>query len=109
VVRNPLAGPEIIGITSAAGLGAVFVLVILPDAPVEAVPIAAFIGAFVAFGCVYLAAWQGGVSPARLALVGIAVSAFCAAGINLLVAIAKLRVAQALVWLVGSTYAHSSR
>ncbi|MEQ8464701.1 iron ABC transporter permease [Coleofasciculus sp. E1-EBD-02] len=105
VVRNPLAGPEIIGITSGAGLGAVFVLVILPNAPVEAVSIAAFIGAFVAFGCVYLAAWQGGVSPARLALVGIAVSAFCAAGINLLVAIAKLRVAQALVWLVGSTYA----
>lgn len=107
VVRNPLAGPEIIGITSGAGLGAVFVLVILPNAPVEAVPIAAFIGAYVAFGCVYLAAWQGGVSPARLALVGIAVSAFCSAGINLLVAIAKLRVAQALVWLVGSTYART--
>ncbi|MBE9125217.1 MULTISPECIES: Fe(3+)-hydroxamate ABC transporter permease FhuB [unclassified Coleofasciculus] len=107
VVRNPLAGPEIIGITSGAGFGAVFVLVLLPNAPIEAVPVAAFIGAFAAFGCVYLAAWRGGISPARLALVGIAVSAFCSAGINLLVAIAKLRVAQALVWLVGSTYARS--
>ncbi len=48
---------------------------------------------------------QNGVAPGRLALVGIAVSAFCAAGINLLVVMSKLRVAQALVWLAGSTYA----
>jgi ABC-type Fe3+-siderophore transport system permease subunit len=66
---------------------------------------AAFVGACAAFGLVYLASWRGGVSPNRLALVGIAVSAFCAAGINLLVVQAQLRVAQALVWLSGSTYA----
>ncbi|MBD1925121.1 iron ABC transporter permease [Trichocoleus sp. FACHB-90] len=105
VVRNPLAGPEIVGITSGAGLGALLILVLLPNAPVEVVPIAAFIGAFAAFGVVYLASWQGGISPSRLALVGIAVSAFCAAGTNILVVMAKLRVAQALVWLAGSTYA----
>ncbi|MEA5527350.1 iron chelate uptake ABC transporter family permease subunit, partial [Nodularia spumigena] len=53
--------------------------------PRTVIPIGAFIGAVVAFGVVYVAAWQNGVAPARLALVGIAVSAFCAAGINLLV------------------------
>jgi len=105
VVRNPLAGPEIIGITSGAGLGAMLILALLPNAPVAAVPIAAFIGAFAAAIVVYLASWQNGVAPGRLALVGIAVSAFCAAGINLLVVMSKLRVAQALVWLAGSTYA----
>ncbi len=105
VVRNPLAGPEIVGITSGAGFGALLVLVLLPNAPIEAVPVASFVGAFAAFGVVYLASWQGGISPARLALVGIAVSAFCSAGINLLVVSAKLRVVQALVWLAGSTYA----
>lgn len=105
VVRNPLAGPEIVGITSGAGFGALLVLVLLPNAPIEALPVASFVGAFAAFGVVYLASWQGGISPARLALVGIAVSAFCSAGINLLVVMAKLRVAQALVWLAGSTYA----
>ena len=105
VVRNPLAGPEIVGITSGAGFAALLVMIVIPNAPVEAVPIAAFIGAFAAFGIVYLAAWQGGIVPARLALVGIAVSAFCAAGINLMIVSAKLRVAQALVWLSGSTYA----
>jgi ferric hydroxamate transport system permease protein len=105
VVRNPLAAPEIMGITSGAGLGALLVLVLVPDIPVTFIPIAAFIGAIVAFGVVYLAAWQNGVAPARLALIGIAVSAFCAAGINLLVVKSKLQVAQALVWLAGSTYA----
>lgn len=105
VVRNPLAGPEIVGITSGAGFGALLVLVLLPNAPIEALPVASFVGAFAAFGVVYLASWQGGISPARLALVGIAVSAFCSAGINLLVVIAKLQVAQALIWLAGSTYA----
>ncbi|BAB72345.1 permease protein of iron(III) ABC transporter [Nostoc sp. PCC 7120 = FACHB-418] len=105
VVRNPLAGPEIMGITSGAGFGALLVLVLIPNAPVTFIPIAAFIGAVVAFGVVYLAAWQNGVAPGRLALVGIAVSAFCAAGINLLVVKSKLQVAQALVWLAGSTYA----
>ncbi len=105
VVRNPLAGPEIVGITSGAGFAALLVMIVIPNAPVEAVPIAAFIGAFAAFGIVYLAAWQGGIVPSRLALVGIAVSAFCGAGINLMIVSAKLRVAQALVWLSGSTYA----
>ncbi|MEA5504639.1 Fe(3+)-hydroxamate ABC transporter permease FhuB [Halotia wernerae UHCC 0503] len=105
VVRNPLAGPEIMGITSGAGFGALLALVLLLNVSVTLIPVAAFIGAVVAFSVVYLAAWQNGVAPARLALVGIAVSAFCAAGINLLVVKSKLQVTQALVWLAGSTYA----
>ena len=105
VVRNPLAGPEIIGITSGAGFSALLVLILVPDAPIEVVQLTAFSGAFAALGLVYAASWQGGLAATRLALVGLAVSAFCAAGTNLLVFIAKLRVAQAIVWLSGSTYA----
>lgn len=105
VVRNPLAGPEIVGVTSGAGLGAMLVLVLVPNATSEALSFAASFGAVAAFGLVYLLAWRQGVLPARLALVGIAVSAFCSAGINVLVVLAKLRVAQAIVWLSGSTYA----
>lgn len=81
VVRNPLAGPEIVGMTSGSGFAALLILVFVPNAPVEIVPLAAFIGAFAAIDIVYLASWRNGVSPARLALV----------------VMAKLRVAQALV------------
>ena len=105
VVRNPLAGPEIVGVTSGAGLGAMLVLVLLPTASPTILSLAASVGAVTAFGLVYGLSWQQGVLPARLALVGIAVSAFCAAGINVLVVFAQLRVAQAIVWLSGSTYA----
>ena len=107
VVRNPLASPEIIGITSGAGLFALIVLILIPNAPISLIPIAAMFGAFVTFAIVYLVAWQDGFAPGKLALVGIAVSAFCTAGINLLVVSARLQVAQALVWLSGSTYARS--
>ncbi|GAB4286971.1 MAG: Fe(3+)-hydroxamate ABC transporter permease FhuB [Oscillatoriaceae cyanobacterium] len=107
VVRNSIAGPEILGITSGAGLGAMLVLVLLPNAPVEAIAVAAFIGAFVAAAAVAAFSWRRGISPETLALVGIAVSAFCSSGINLLVVMAKLRVAGAIVWLAGSTYARA--
>ncbi len=105
VVRNPLAGPEIVGITGGAGLGALTVLVLFPGLPFALVPLAAFTGAFMAFAVVYLASWRNGLTATRLALVGVAVSAFCAAGINILVVKAQIRVASALVWLAGSTYA----
>lgn len=105
VIRNPLAAPSVLGVTSGAGLGGLILLIALPTAPVGLVPLAAFIGAAAAFGVVYGAAWQGGVSPVRLALVGIAVSAFCGALISLLVVRAGVRVAVALVWLSGSIYA----
>lgn len=105
VIRNPLAAPSVLGVTSGAGLGGLILLIALPAAPVGLVPLAAFLGAALAFGVVYGAAWRGGISPSRLALVGIAVSAFCGALISILIVRAGVRVAVALVWLSGSIYA----
>lgn len=105
VVRNPLAAPELVGVTSGAGVGAMVLLVVAPSVPVAFLPLAAFGGAVGAFVLVYLAAWRGGVSPERLALVGIGVSALGAAVINLLVVRSDMQIARALVWLSGSTYA----
>lgn len=105
VVRNPLAGPEVIGITSGAGVGALGAMVLFPGLPPAYLPVAAFLGAGLAFGVVYAASWRGGLEPTRLALVGLSVSAFAAALISVFVVRAQLRVAQALVWLAGSTYA----
>ena len=105
IVRNPLAAPSIVGVTSGAGLGGLLVLIALPQAPVGLLPLAAFAGALIAFGVTYAAAWQNGLSPIRLALIGVAVSAFCMAVSNWLVVQADVRVATALVWLAGSTYA----
>lgn len=104
VVRNPLAAPELVGVTSGAGVAALVLLVIFPSVSLAFLPAAAVAGALVAFGITYILSWKDGISPARLALIGIAVSAFGAAIINVLVLRSGLAVAPALVWLSGSTY-----
>ncbi len=107
VVRNPLAAPDIVGVMSGAGVGAMVLLLAFPEAPVAFLPGAAFVGAAVSFGVVYAASWRDGIQPERLALVGIGVAALGEAVINMLVVRADVRLAQALTWLSGSTYAQA--
>jgi len=105
VVRNPLADPSVIGVTSGAGLGALVFLIVLPQLPGALVPAAAFTGAVGAALVIFAISRKGGLQPAKVALIGMAVSAFASAGIQALVVKAQLRVASALTWLSGSTYA----
>lgn len=75
VMKNPLADPGIIGITSGAALVAVVVSAFFPFLA-TLTPVFSFIGGMIAFAIVYLLAWNGNVSPLRLILVGVAVDAF---------------------------------
>lgn len=106
-VRNPLADPQIVGVSSGAGVGAMVLLVLFPQLPAGWVPVGAFLGGIAAAVIVYAAAWRRGLSPTVLTLVGIAVAASGTALINILVVYAKLTLAPALTWLAGSTYARS--
>ncbi|AJC12489.1 ABC transporter permease [Berryella intestinalis] len=75
VIRNPLADPGIIGISSGAGFAAVAVTLFAP-ALFYFTPLIACAGGFAAFALVYALSWRGGsLSPLRIVLVGIAVSA----------------------------------
>lgn len=47
VVRNPLASPDVIGITKGASLVAIIVIMVFPTAPLIVLPIGSFIGALV--------------------------------------------------------------
>ena len=107
IVRNSLAAPDIIGITSGAALLAVMFIVFLPGSPFGSIQLAALVGAFVAFAVVYIASWQKntGISPMRIALVGISVSAFASSIINVIIIKADVVAASALIWLAGSTHA----
>lgn len=102
VIRNPLAAPDIIGVTKGAGLAAVSAILIWPSTNALELPVASFIGGFLAILLVYLAAYRGGASPVRLALVGIAVSAVCEALIRLLLIKNITAIGEALTWLTGS-------
>jgi ABC-type Fe3+-siderophore transport system permease subunit len=104
-VRNPFAGPELVGVTGGASVGAFVVLLAYPDASRWVLPGAAFAGSVAAMAIVLAAAGRHRGSPQRLALVGLAVSAAAAAITLLMVLRAQPAAAQAITWLAGSTYA----
>ncbi|MFC5701257.1 Fe(3+)-hydroxamate ABC transporter permease FhuB [Cohnella faecalis] len=106
-VRNPLADPQVVGVTSGAGFGAMLLMLVVPGAAAGWIPVGAVIGGVAAAAVVYASAWRRGLSPTVLVLVGIAVSAAGSAFINLFVIRAKLTLAPALAWLAGSTYGRS--
>lgn len=104
VIRNPLASPDVIGVTKGASVGAALVLLALPDAPAGLIPVAAFLGGMLAFGAIYLFAYKRGVSPVRLALTGIAIGAVCDSVLRFMLVKWPTNINSALVWMVGSLY-----
>lgn len=81
LLRNPLADPYLIGVSSGATLGAVMVLM-LPALPLLglSLPLAAFAGALAAFCLVLVVAKRRGrITPSRLVLSGVAVAALLTA------------------------------
>ena len=108
ITQNPLAAPGIIGVNAGASLAAVILLVLVPNAPVYALPLAAFLGAFIVTILIYLLAWKDGSSSQRLILVGVGFSLIATALTNILTTFGPIElVSQALFWLTGSVYGSS--
>ncbi|KAA0016969.1 iron ABC transporter permease [Salinicola corii] len=106
VMRNPLASPDTLGVTSGASAAAVGYLSLLAaDSGSAWLPLAAAAGALVAVGLVYRLAWHRGTTPLRLVLMGIGLSALLTAATTyLLVSSAFSTTLSAYVWLTGSVY-----
>lgn len=104
VIRNPLAAPDIIGVTKGAGVGGMLLTLLVPTASAALVPPVAFAGGLIGAALVYVFAYRGGASPVRLALVGIAVSAVFEAVIRFLLTKYPLNVNSSLIWLTGSLF-----
>lgn len=106
VMKNPLADPHIIGISSGAGLTGILVMLVFPGYEYLVTP-AAFIGAMAAATCIYILAWKNGIRPVRIILAGVAVSAFLGAGISALMILHSDKVHGALMWMAGGLAARS--
>lgn len=100
VMRNPLAGPNIIGVSAGGGLAALILLILFPEFYYLA-PIGAFIGSLLATLFIYILAWKEGALPTRLILAGVAVSSLLNAGINALMTFYPDRVAGVISFMVG--------
>ncbi|MBO0653302.1 iron ABC transporter permease [Streptomyces triculaminicus] len=103
VARNPLASPDVVGVTGGASLGAT--AVIASGAPAALTSPAALGGGLLAAGLLFLLAWRGGFTVSRLVLVGLAVQSGLAAAVNLLIVRFPAELASsALQWTTGSVY-----
>ncbi|MCY9514043.1 iron ABC transporter permease [Paenibacillus apiarius] len=104
VLRNPLAEPSILGVTSGGGVGGLLVLLVFPGLSAAWIPMGAIIGALAAMAIILAITWRSNWEPIMLALMGISVSAIASAIIQILIVRANIYITPALVWLAGSTY-----
>lgn len=107
VVRNPLASPDVIGITKGASLAAVIVIIVFPTAPLFVLPIASFAGALVISFILSLLISYKNVKGSQLALIGMAIGAIAMAVVQYLLIRHPMEANIALVWLTGSLFGRS--
>ncbi len=122
VIRNPLADPGVIGVSSGASL-AIVVFLLLADLlsktllagyqingqPVVLslnwLPFAALVGGMLVSALVLSLSWKQSISPARLALNGVAVGAVLNAAVMWIVVVwGGSRTETTILWLAGSLY-----
>ncbi|RAP42526.1 ABC transporter permease [Rhodovulum viride] len=102
MLRNPLASPDIVGITAGGSAAAVFAIVVLGWRGPEVSVFALAMGLAAALA-IYLLSWRNGVAGARLILIGIAISAMLDSAIAYILSIAPTWTLQeAMRWLAGS-------
>lgn len=102
VTRNPLSGPETLGLAQGAALASLAALLggFVPGNPLFVL----FPAAGACLTVLLLMLLCAGMSPARTALTGLAIAASLSAASTIVVIEAKLQVAEALSWLAGSTH-----
>lgn len=101
--RNPLASPDVMGITGGASLGAV--ALIAAGASQMLIPVGAVAGGLLAALLLGVFAWRSGLAVTRLVLTGLAVQAGLAAAVNLMIVRFPAELAgSALQWTTGSVY-----
>ncbi len=106
LLRNPLAEPYILGVSSGAAVGAVTAIVFgMTATSLVALPVSAFIGAIVAMALVLLMAGarRRGLDTRVLLLAGVVIGAFFNAIILLIINFADVETFRAaMLWIMGS-------
>lgn len=107
LLQNPLASPDVIGVTNGASAAAVFTLWITGSAGGTPLLVPAAISGALAVTILLVAlSWRGGGSPTRLVLIGVGLSAGLSAVTTLILVISPDATAMsAYIWLTGSLYA----
>ncbi|CAH1533482.1 Fe3+-hydroxamate ABC transporter permease FhuB [Vibrio jasicida] len=101
---NPMASPEVIGISSGTAIGLIIAMFTGVGASVVTLSIGGLIGALLTIFVIVLLNRKSGFQPERILLTGIAITALMNAIQSFILATGDPRSYQALAWLSGSTY-----
>jgi iron complex transport system permease protein len=106
IIRNPLASPDIIGITGGASLAAVaFISFLAGDVSIRWLPLVATLGAWMIALLIYMLAWKQGVTAIRLVLIGIGMASLLSALTTfIMVTSPDYKTSQSYLWLTGTVY-----
>ncbi len=106
VLRNPLADPYVLGISSGAAVGALLSILLRGggfSGPSLITPVAAALGALVVVAIVYTVGRRARTLDVHaLLLAGVVIGAFCTAVVFVLQSLAGESLRQALLWLTGT-------
>lgn len=106
---NPMASPEVLGISSGAAFGIVLMLFLVPGDAFGWLLPAGSLGAAGTLLIIMIAAGRGGFSPHRMLLAGMALSTAFTMLLMMLQASGDPRMVQILTWISGSTYNATER
>lgn len=101
---NPMASPEVLGISSGAAFSVVLMLFLVPGNAFGWLLPAGSLGAAATLLIIMIAAGRGGFSPQRMLLAGMALSTAFTMLLMMLQASGDPRMADVLTWISGSTY-----
>lgn len=105
IVRNPLAAPDILGVSGGASIAAVGFLLLFETASIKWLPPIAFLGALFTTLLLYTLAWKKGVTPLRLVMIGVGIKIAASAIVTILIMFSPFLLQnKALLWLTGSIY-----
>jgi len=105
IARNPLASPDVLGVSGGACVAAVTFLLVLDNVSIKWLPPFAFLGAMLTTLLLYALSWKKGVTPLRLVLIGVGIKTGAGAIVTLLITFSPFLLQnKALLWLTGSIY-----
>ncbi|MGU5535731.1 Fe(3+)-hydroxamate ABC transporter permease FhuB [Aeromonas caviae] len=104
VSNNPMASPELLGVSGGTFMGVIAAALLLPALPLPMMLLGGLVGAFACLLLLVLINRRNGFQPERILLSGIAITALFEPLQAIALANDDLRVQQLLSWMSGSTY-----
>ena len=104
VSNNPMASPELLGVSGGTFMGVIVMALLLPALPLPLMLLGGLLGAFACLLLLVLINRKNGFQPERILLSGIAITALFEPLQAIALANGDMRVQQLLAWMSGSTY-----